>query len=178
MIYGTPTCRPHEGKKDMAQLVRDVVTPSPVALPATATWVEAALAMRDFAVGDVLGLDTGRICGIVMERDLTVRGIANGDHPETVKLAEIGSRELTTLSPTDRVEDAVRDTREKVISRLPAVENGQPNGIVSLGDLAIAREPHSALSDLSAAPPNRLSRWFPRVPGTPSGRQGDMKCVH
>jgi CBS domain-containing protein len=45
--------------------------------------------------------------------------------------------------------------REKAIRRLPVVEGGKPVGIVSLGDLAVERDPHSALSDISAAPPNR-----------------------
>jgi CBS domain-containing protein len=164
----------------MAQLVRDVMTPNPVALPATAALgeVEVAPAMRDCAVGDVLGLDTGRVCGIVMDRDLMVHGIANGDYAATINLVGVGSRELTTWSSIDRVEDAVRYTREKAIRRLPVIENGQPNGRVSLGDLAITREPHSAPSDFSAAPPNWLSRRLPEVPGTPSARQGDMKYAH
>jgi CBS domain-containing protein len=139
----------------MAQLVRDVMTPNPVTLPATASLVEGALAMRDFDVGDVLVLDDGHICGIVTDRDIVVRGIAGGNYPATVKLAEICSRDLTTLSPTDRVEDAVNYMREKAIRRLPVVDGGKPVGIVSLGDLAVERDPHSALSDISAAPPNR-----------------------
>ena len=139
----------------MAQLVRDVMTPNPVTLPATASLVEAALAMRDFDVGDVLVLDNGHVYGIVTDRDLVIRGIAAGNYPATVKLAEVCSRDLTTLSPTDRVEDAVSYMREKAIRRLPVVEGGKPVGIVSLGDLAVERDPHSALSDISAAPPNR-----------------------
>jgi CBS domain-containing protein len=131
------------------------MTPNPVTLPATASLVEGALAMRDFDVGDVLVLDDGHICGIVTDRDIVVRGIAGGNYPATVKLAEICSRDLTTLSPTDRVEDAVNYMREKAIRRLPVVDGGKPVGIVSLGDLAVERDPHSALSDISAAPPNR-----------------------
>lgn len=139
----------------MAQLVRDVMTPNPVALPATASLVEAALAMRDFDVGDVLVLDNGQVCGIVTDRDIVVRAIAGGNYPATVKLGEICSRDLTTLSPTDRVEDAVSLMRERAIRRLPVVEHGQPIGIVSLGDLAVEKDPDSVLGDISAAPPNR-----------------------
>jgi CBS domain-containing protein len=139
----------------MAQLVRDVMTPNPVALPATSSLVEAALAMRDFDVGNVLVLEDGQICGIVTDRDIVVRAIAGGNYPATVKLGEICSRELTTLSPTDSVEDAVSLMREKAIRRLPVVEHGQPVGVLSLGDLALEKDPHSALGDISAAPPNR-----------------------
>jgi len=139
----------------MAQLVRDVMTPNPVALEATASLVEAALAMRDFDVGAVLVLDNGQVRGIVTDRDIVVRAIAGGNYPATVKLAEICSRELTTLSPTDSVEEAVALMRDKSIRRLPVVEHGHPVGIVSLGDLAIEKDPHSALGNISAAPPNR-----------------------
>jgi CBS domain-containing protein len=139
----------------MAQLVRDLMTPNPVALPATSSLVDAALAMRDFDVGAVLVLDNGQVCGIVTDRDIVVRGIANGNYPATVKLSEICSRDLTLLSPTDSVEEAVILMREKAIRRLPVVEQGQPIGILSLGDLAVEKDPHSTLGDISAAPPNR-----------------------
>jgi CBS domain-containing protein len=139
----------------MSTTIRDVMTPNPVALPVTASVVDAALAMRDFDVGVVIVVEDGQVCGIVTDRDLVVRAIANGSYPATTKLAEICSRELTTLSPTDTLEDATRVMREKAIRRLPVVEDGQPVGIVSIGDLAVERDPHSVLADISAAPPNR-----------------------
>jgi CBS domain-containing protein len=64
------------------------------------------------------------------------------------------SAELATLAPEDTVDEAVRLMRQKAVRRLPVVEAGRPVGIVSLGDLAVEREPESALGDISAAPPN------------------------
>ena len=58
------------------------------------------------------------------------------------------------MSPTDSVEEAVRLMRTHAIRRLPVVEGGQPVGIVSLGDLAVERDPGSALGEISGAPPN------------------------
>jgi CBS domain-containing protein len=139
----------------MAQLVQDVMTPNPVALESTASLVEAALVMRDFDVGAVLVLENGQVRGIVTDRDIVVRGIAGGSYPATVKLGEICSRELTTLSPTDSVEEVVALMRDKSVRRLPVVEHGHPVGIVSLGDLAIEKDSHSTLGNISAAPPNR-----------------------
>ncbi len=139
----------------MPQLVRDIMSPNPVALPATASLVEAALAMREFDVGDVLVLDDGQVCGIVTDRDIVVRGIASGSYPATMTLGEICSRDLTTVAPTDTVDEAIRLMREKAVRRLPVVEKGQPLGIVSFGDLAIERDRQSALGDISAAPSNR-----------------------
>jgi CBS domain-containing protein len=142
-------------EEHMKKTIRDVMTPNPVALPATASVVDAALAMRDFDVGAVIVLDDGQVCGIVTDRDLVVRAIANGNYPATMKLGEFCSRELTTVSPTETPEAAARLMREKAIRRLPVVEHGQPIGIVSIGDLAIERDPQSVLGDISAAPPNR-----------------------
>jgi CBS domain-containing protein len=139
----------------MAQLVRDVMTPNPVALSSTVSLVEAALVMRDSDVGNVLVLDDGQVRGIVTDRDIVIRGIAGGNYPSTVTLGEICSRDLSTLSPTDSVEEAVSLMREKAIRRLPVVDRGKPVGIVSLGDLALEKDPHSALGNISAAPPNR-----------------------
>jgi len=131
------------------------MTPNPVVLLATASLVEAALAMRDFDIGAVIVLDNNQVCGIVTDRDIVVRAIAAGYYPATVKVGEICSRELTRVSPTDTVEDVLRLMREKDIRRLPVVEGYHPVGIVSLGDLAIERDPESVLGDISAAPPNR-----------------------
>jgi CBS domain-containing protein len=139
----------------MAQSIRDVMTANPVSLSAASSVAEAARAMRDSHIGDVVVLDNGRICGIVTDRDIVVRAVAEGRDPSTTKLANICSEELTTLSPGDKVEDAVVIMREKAIRRLPVVEGGKPVGIVSIGDLATSLDPHSALGHISAAPPNR-----------------------
>jgi CBS domain-containing protein len=139
----------------MAQYIRDVMTPNPVILSATSTLVEAAMAMRDFDVGAIIVLDDGQVYGIATDRDIVVRAIANGNYPATTKLGEVCSRKLATVAPSDTIDVAVRLMRDKAIRRLPVVENGQPVGIVSIGDLSSEREPYSPLADISNAPPNR-----------------------
>jgi len=111
--------------------------------------------MRDSDIGDVIVVENGRICGMVTDRDITVRGVAEGRNISSLTLGDICSRQLTTLSPTDSVEDAVLLMREKALRRPPVVEGGKPVGIVSLGDLAITQDPHSALGNISATPANR-----------------------
>jgi CBS domain-containing protein len=106
-------------------------------------------------VGTVIVLESDRICGIVTDRDLVVRGLAQGGDPAATTLGQICSRTLTTVAPSDAVGEAVRLMREKAIRRLPVVENGQVVGIVSIGDLARKLERKSALGEISAAPPNR-----------------------
>src|SRR5262245_8803703 len=138
----------------MAQNVCDVMTTHPVTLPATSSVVDAARIMRDSDIGDVIVVEDGRVYGIVTDRDITVRGVAEGRNISRLKLADICSRVLTTVSPTDSVDDAIRLMREKAIRRLPVVEGGKPVGLVSLGDLALTQDPYSTLGNISAAPAN------------------------
>ena len=137
-----------------AKDVSGIMSGQPVTLGAQSLLTDAALAMRDSDVGDVIVLEGGSVYGILTDRDIVVRGIASGKDPSTTRLDEICSRDLTTISSDTRVEDAVRIMREKAIRRLPVVDSGKPVGVVSIGDLAVARDPSSALADISEAPPN------------------------
>ena len=138
----------------MPQRIQDVMTPNPTSLPGTASVREAARAMRDQDIGDVIVLENNQICGIVTDRDIVVRTVAEARDPATTPLADLCSHALTTVSPEDSVARAVQLMREKAIRRLPVVAGGRAVGIVSLGDLAVERDPDSALGDISAAPPN------------------------
>jgi CBS domain-containing protein len=138
----------------MAQHIRDVMTPNPVSLPGTASVHEAARAMRDGDMGDVIVLENNRVCGIVTDRDIVVRTVAEAQDPATTTLADICSHRLLIVTPTDNIEEAVRLMRTHAIRRLPVVEGGKAVGIVSLGDLAVERDPDSALGGISAAPPD------------------------
>jgi CBS domain-containing protein len=137
------------------QSVRDIMTPEPKLLEATASVMDAAELMRESDIGDVVVIEDDQLCGIVTDRDIVVRVLAEGSDPAMVTVGEICSRELTTIPPTASIGDAVRLFREKAIRRLPVVEeDGEVVGIVSIGDIAVARDRRSALGDISAAPPN------------------------
>jgi CBS domain-containing protein len=138
----------------MAQQMRELMTPNPVALPGTASVHEAARAMRDAEIGDVMVIEHNQVCGIVTDRDIVVRTVAEAQDPATTTLADICRHAVVTVSPTESVEEAVRLMRTHAIRRVPVVEGGQPVGIVSLGDLAVERDPDSALGEISSAPPN------------------------
>lgn len=139
----------------MAQTVRAIMTPDPVALPATASAREAAQHMQESDIGDVIVLDDEqRVCGIVTDRDLALRVVAEGRSPGEVRLGDICSREPVTLSPDDPLERAITLMTENAVRRLPVVDAGRPAGIISLGDLAAERDPRSALGSISGAPPN------------------------
>lgn len=118
----------------MTQSIRNVMTANPIMMPATSSVAEAACGMRDANIGDVIVLDGGRIYGILTNRDIVVRAVAEGRDLATTKVADICSQALTTVSPMDNLEDAVRLIRDNAIRRLPVVEGGKPVGIVSIGD--------------------------------------------
>ena len=138
----------------MAQHIRELMTPNPVSMLGTASVHEAARAMRDTEIGDVIVIEHNQVCGIITDRDIAVRVVAEAKDPATTALADICSHSLLTVTPTDSVEHAVRLMRTHAIRRLPVVEEGKAVGIVSLGDLAVERDPNSVLGEISAAPPD------------------------
>lgn len=139
----------------MAQQVKELMTERPVTLGTDASLAEAAKLMRDRGIGDVIVVDGESAAGIVTDRDIVIRGIAEGADPNTTRLGQVVSGELTSVAPDDPVERAIAVMREKAIRRVPVLEGGKPIGVLSLGDLAIERDERSVLADISEEPPDR-----------------------
>lgn len=137
-----------------AESVSAVMNRQPVVLRAQSVLADAARAMRDSDIGDVIVVEGDNVFGILTDRDIVVRAIASDKDPSTTRLDEICSRDLATVSSDTPVDDAVRIMRDKAIRRLPVVDAGKPVGVVSIGDLAVERDPSSALADISEAQPN------------------------
>lgn len=137
----------------MAGTVRDVMTTEPVTVDAGTPLADAARLMKEHDIGSLIVTEQGKVTGIVTDRDITVRGVAEGADPQTTRVADVCSQELTTLSPDDSIEDAIQAMRDQDVRRLPVVENDEAVGVLSLGDLAVDRDPDSVLADISAAPP-------------------------
>jgi CBS domain-containing protein len=131
-----------------------VMTQDVVALPTETSLADASRAMRERDIGDVLVVDGDRLAGIVTDRDIVVRAIAEDRSPSDTTLGELATGDVTSLSPEDSVEDAIRIMRDQAVRRIPVVENHRPVGIVSIGDLAVERDPNSALADISVADPD------------------------
>src|SRR5688500_11071335 len=93
------------GKEDhMAQSIREVMTTDPISLPNSATVLEAARAMDEHDIGDVIVLnDANEVGGIVTDRDIIIRCVASGKDPASTKLGEICTSEILTLTPNDDV---------------------------------------------------------------------------
>ena len=139
----------------MPQTVRDVMTPHPITVQASTVVADAACAMRDAGVGDVIVVEGTRLYGIVTDRDIVVRAVAERRDAESARIGDICSENLACVAPSDSVEDAARMMSESAVRRLPVIEGGELVGIVALGDLAVERDRRSVLGHISAAVPNR-----------------------
>jgi CBS domain-containing protein len=137
----------------MTTLVRDVMTQDPVTCPGDTSVTDAAKLMRDRDIGTVLVTDGQALKGIVTDRDIVVRCVAAGKIADAT-LADACSPAMTTIPPDMSAEEAARVMAEQAVRRLPVVDKGRPVGVVSLGDLAVERDPGSVLGGISAAPPN------------------------
>jgi CBS domain-containing protein len=147
----------------MTRKMRDIMSTVPVCMAPGESVAAAAEAMKRHGIGAVLvvtdgnlsGLVTdGNLSGLVTDRDITVRVLAENRDPVTTRVGDICSRELAVLGPDDDVEQATRLVRERAVRRIPILQDGTPVGVVSIGDLALEKDPGSALSEVSAAPPN------------------------
>jgi signal-transduction protein with cAMP-binding, CBS, and nucleotidyltransferase domain len=129
--------------------VRDVMTPGPIGVDYDQSVGEAARAMRDWGVGAVLVVSNGSLYGLITDRDLVVRAVAEergADEP----VGPLSSANLIGVDADADVHEAMRLMRQHGVRRLPVLEDGQVAGIVSLGDLAMQDEPDLAFAQLSA----------------------------
>ncbi len=97
---------------------------------------------------------TGKLVGLITDRDIVVRGVAEDKDCATVRVEEIMSTDVHTVRPHDRVVDVLRKMGDKQVRRIPVVsENGNLRGIISLADVAVEteadRELGAALEDIS-----------------------------
>jgi CBS domain-containing protein len=141
----------------MAQSIRDVMTADPIRLPADTSVRDAARQMRDNDIGDIIVEKDGRLYGIVTDRDIVVRVVAEDKDLRTTDLQSICSQDVATLTADQTVKDATQLMKDKALRRIPVVdpdEQGKVIGIVSLGDVAVEKHPKSALGKISAASAN------------------------
>jgi CBS domain-containing protein len=139
----------------MARKVEEIMTTNPRTVNVDDSVRDAARVMNENDIGDAVVVEDGQVTGIVTDRDIAVRAVAEGRDAESTTVGEIATTGVQAIEPEASVDDALRMMREHDIRRLPVVKNGRPVGIVSLGDLAVEREPDSTLADISAAAPDQ-----------------------
>ncbi|MGW7046559.1 CBS domain-containing protein [Streptomyces avermitilis] len=135
----------------MAQRVRDVMTANPRAVGPNTPAHQVATIMRDESLKAVMVTDDGRLRGLVTDRDLTVRILADGGDVSARTVAEACGAELASVAPEDDVDRALMLMHAKELRHLPVIDNGQPVGIIALRDLTAERAPDFALDSYGAA---------------------------
>jgi CBS domain-containing protein len=120
----------------MGKSIKDVMTSEVRACEPSATVVDAAKIMAQGDVGPVPVVEDGRLTGIVTDRDITVRVVAEERDPRTTTIGEIASTKLVTVSPDDDLETALKVLAENQVRRIPVVEGDRLVGIVAQADIA------------------------------------------
>src|SRR6266702_6245013 len=134
--------------------MRDIMSAAPVCMAPGESVSDAAKAMKQHGLGTVLVLTDGRLSGLVTDRDIVVRVLAENRDPRTTRIGDICSGELVVLGPDEDLSEAARLVRDHAVRRIPVLRDGTPVGVVSVGDLALESGASSVLSGMSSAPPN------------------------
>lgn len=145
-----------QGGRDMSLLVRHVMTEAPQTAGADLNAFDAAGLMRQYDVGVIPVVDGDELVGLVTDRDLVLRVLADRQEAGGVRLGDIVTRSPVTVSPDTKLSDARDLMAEHKVRRLPVLKGDQLVGIVSMGDIAVhdasKRAVGDALSEVSESP--------------------------
>lgn len=139
----------------MTRMIRDYMSSNPISLDRKTTLLDAARSMRDSNIGDVLVTDKGRLFGILTDRDIVIRGIAEDLDPAEAPIGSVCSKNVKSLTPEHTIEDAVNLMRKHAVRRVPIARDGRPLGVLSIGDVVGALNPDTPLGQVSVAPANQ-----------------------
>ena len=121
----------------MAKSVRDAMTGDPRSIGASVSVVEAARLMREAHIGSLPITDDNQLVGVITDRDIATRVVAEGVDPKATAVEGVYSRDPITIGPDKDLEEAIQLMARHQIRRLPVVENGKLVGIVAQADIAL-----------------------------------------
>jgi CBS domain-containing protein len=121
----------------MAKSVRDTMTENPRSIGVSASVVEAARLMREEHIGALPITDDEQLVGMITDRDIATRVVAEAADPKTTSVGDIYSRDLISVEPDKDLDDALRLMARHQVRRLPVVDQGRLVGIVSQADIAL-----------------------------------------
>jgi CBS domain-containing protein len=129
---------------------REIMTGSAECIGENETLEEAAKKMKQLDVGSlpICGEDN-RLKGMVTDRDIVIKCIAEGKDPRNTKAGELGQGKPVTIGADDSVEEAIRTMQEHKVRRLPVIDGHDLVGMVSQGDIA-KDYPEDRVGDLVA----------------------------
>lgn len=121
----------------MGQSIRDVMTSEPRTIDAGQSVAYAAKMMRDEDVGLAPIVEDDKLIGMLTDRDIAIRVVAEGRDPDEVTVGEVASRQVVTVDPQQDLDEALRIMAKHQVRRLPVVEeDGRLVGIVAQADVA------------------------------------------
>ncbi|WP_018217809.1 CBS domain-containing protein [Salinispora vitiensis] len=134
--------------------VSDVMTKQVIYLPLETTLDEAARVMKEADIGDVVATDGATLAGVLTDRDIVVRAVAQRRDPARTTIGSIVTREVVMIEQTCTAGEAAALMRERGVRRVLVCDNARKLvGIVSLGDLALRLDPQSTLGQLTEQAP-------------------------
>jgi CBS domain-containing protein len=120
----------------MGKSVKDAMTSEVKTAAPSQSLTDVARLMKQEDVGSLPVVEGDRLVGVVTDRDIVVRGIADGSDPHAIKAGDIASRDIVTVRPDDELDDALRLMAQHKVRRLPVVDDGQLVGVVAQADVA------------------------------------------
>ena len=121
----------------MAKSVRDAMTENPRSISKSASVVEAAQLMREAHIGSLPITDDEQLVGMITDRDITTRVVAEAADPTITSVRDVYSQDLISVEPDNDLEEALGLMARHKVRRLPVVESGRLVGIVSQADIAL-----------------------------------------
>jgi CBS domain-containing protein len=147
------------GRRAGGRRVRDVMVTDVLTIDASATLIEAARRMKDANIGVLPVVEAGRLRGILTDRDIVVRALAQGSDPATTRVSQVATKELLCARPDWDVEDAMHMMAEHQIGRLPVVDDEtRVVGIVTLSSLALRSRGHDEALETAQEVSRRSAR--------------------
>ena len=123
----------------MAKSVRDAMTGDPRSIGATASVVEAARLMREQHIGSLPITEGEKLVGMITDRDITTRVVAEAADPQVTSVEDVYSRDLISVEPDNDLQEALQLMARHQVRRLPVVENERLVGIVAQADIALGK---------------------------------------
>jgi CBS domain-containing protein len=120
----------------MGKHVKDAMTSDVKTATPSQSLTDAAMLMKQEDVGAIPVVDGERLVGVVTDRDIVIRGIADGSDPHAIQVGDIASRDVVTVRPDDDLDEALRLMAQHQVRRLPVVEDGRLVGVVATADVA------------------------------------------
>jgi CBS domain-containing protein len=121
----------------MGQSIKDVMTSDPCSIDAGKSVAYAAKMMRDEDVGLAPVVEGDKLIGMLTDRDIAIRVVAEGRNPDEVKVSEVASKQVVTIDPQQDLDEALRIMAKHQVRRLPVVEeDGRLVGVVAQADVA------------------------------------------